>query len=116
MKGFQSEFRCTELRANVLELRNYAELHVIVRNCAELHAIVLNCMQLCGIARSLQSLQLHASKIHMCWKPYLHAKMTIPNSQQHPEHHYLITTVEDIVVFLSLKVFNSDNFSIFSLQ
>ena len=39
----------------------------------------------------------------------LHAKMAIPDSQQYPWNLYLIYDVEDIIVFLVKKVWNSDN-------
>ena len=35
--------------------------------------------------------------------------MAIPDSQRYPWNRYLINNMEDIVVFLSLKVFNFDN-------
>ena len=51
--------------------RNWAELRATV---LKLRAIVLNCVELRRIARSLQGLQLRASKIHLRWKPNtLHA-------------------------------------------
>ena len=44
----------------------------------------------------------------------LDAKMTMNDSQQYPWKLYRINNVEDIFVFLFLKVFNSDNSYIFS--
>ena len=35
--------------------------------------------------------------------------MAIPGSQRYPWHIYRINNVEDIVVFLGLKVLNSDH-------
>ena len=43
----------------------------------------------------------------------LHAKMAMPDSQRYPGNLYLINNMEDIVVFLGLKVFNFDNSSFF---
>ena len=40
----------------------------------------------------------------------LHAKLAMPDLQRYPWNLYLISNVEDIVVFLGLKVFISDNF------
>ena len=39
----------------------------------------------------------------------LYTKLSILDSQQCPLNFYLISYVEDIAVFLGLKVFNSDN-------
>ena len=39
-----------------------------------------------------------------------HATMKMPDSQQNPWNLYLSNNVEDIFVFLGLKVFDSDNF------
>ena len=44
----------------------------------------------------------------------LQARMTMPDSQWYPLNISLIDTVEDIVVFLGLKVFNSDETYTFS--
>ena len=40
----------------------------------------------------------------------------MPDSQQYSWNLYLIMYVEDIVVFIGLKVFNSDNSRMFSLS
>ena len=40
--------------------------------------------------------------------------MTMPNSQQYPWNVYLINNVENIVGFLGLTVFHSDNSYMFS--
>jgi len=42
-----------------------------------------------------------------------HANMTMLNSQQYPRHLDRLNSVEDIVVCLGLKVFNSNNFYFF---
>ena len=44
----------------------------------------------------------------------LNAKMTMSDSHRYLRHLYLINTGEDIVVSPSLKVFNSDNYHMFS--
>jgi len=37
----------------------------------------------------------------------------MPDSQRYPWNHYIVTSLEDIVVFPGLKVFNSDNSCMF---
>ena len=47
----------------------------------------------------------------------LHTKVAMPDLQRYPYHPNLVQNVEDIVVFLTRKVFISVNFSIdFSKQ
>ena len=38
----------------------------------------------------------------------------IPDSQRHPLNLFLINNVEDMFVFIGLKVFKSDNLDMFS--
>ena len=42
--------------------------------------------------------------------------MAMPDLQWYPRNHNLIKNVEDIVVFLTRKVFNSDNLAIASCK
>ena len=44
----------------------------------------------------------------------LRQKMPMPDLQRYPRNFNLIKNVEETVVFLTQKVFNSDNFSIAS--
>ena len=44
----------------------------------------------------------------------LYAKMAMPDLQRYPGNLYLVTSLEDIVIFLGLKVLNSDNSYMFS--
>ena len=44
----------------------------------------------------------------------LHLKVAMSDSQRYPWSPHLIKNVEDIVVFINLKVFNSDNSQMFS--
>ena len=46
----------------------------------------------------------------------LREKLTMPCSQQVPSKPYIINNVEDIVVFLGLNVFKSDNSYMFSCR
>ena len=43
-----------------------------------------------------------------------HTNMTMPDLQRYPTNLYLINNLEDIDIFLGLKMFNSDNFYMFS--
>jgi len=44
----------------------------------------------------------------------IHAKVSMPDSQQYPWNLNLIKNVEDIAVFLTRKMLNFDHFSIAS--
>ena len=41
-------------------------------------------------------------------------KIAMPDLQRDPRNLYLINNVDDIVIFPGLKMFNSDNFYMFS--
>ena len=52
--------------------------------------------------------------IQTCFLVTLNENMAKPDSQEYSRNPYLIKNVEDIDVFLGLKMFNSDNSFMFS--